>query len=354
VGIIASASRPIVLGGRGAVLSGARDALVRLAERLGAPLATTLMGNGLFQGDPFNLGIFGTLSTPVASEAIASADCVIAFGASLNYMTTYSGSLLEGKRVVHCDIDPARIGLLSPVDAAVVGDAARIADTIVSWLDEAEHKPSGFRSVDLERRLKDYDPVADFVDRSTEETIDPRTFTLRLESILPPERTVVVDGGRYMLNALRVKPAGPMSFVTTTSFGSIGLGLGSALGAATANPDLPTVLLAGDGGFVMGCLVELNTAIQSGLDMIIVIYNDGSYGAEHIQFHNKGMDPGLSIQRWPSFAAVASSMGAIGVTVRNLGDLDAAAAAVRDRKGVVLIDAKLDPQMISEVTVMPH
>jgi len=350
VGIIASATRPIVLAGRGAVISGARESLVRLAARLGAPLATTLMGNGLFRGDPFDLGIFGTLSTSVASEAIASADCVIAFGAGLNYMTTYSDTLLAGKRVVQCDIDPTRIGLLSRVDAGVVGDAGRVADTIVAWLDEAEHKPSGFRSPELEARLRGFDPAAEFVDRSTDSTVDPRTLTLRLQDILPADRTVVVDGGRYMLNALRIRPADPMSFVTTTSFGSIGLGLGNAIGAAMANPSRPTVLLAGDGGFMMGGLVELNTAIQSGLDITIVIYNDGSYGAEHIQFHNKNMDPGLSLHRWPSFAAVAESMGATGVTVRNLGDLDAAAAAIANRKGVVLIDAKLDPQMISETT----
>jgi thiamine pyrophosphate-dependent acetolactate synthase large subunit-like protein len=353
VGIIATATRPVVLAGRGAVLSGARESLLRLAARLGAPVATTLMGNGLFRGDPFDLGIFGTLSTTVASEAIASADCVIAFGAGLNYMTTYSDALLAGKRVVQCDIEPRRIGMLTRVDAGVVGDAGRIADTIVAWLDEAEHKPSGFRSPELEAKLRDYDPAKEFVDRSTDSAVDPRTFTIRLEEMLPADRTVVVDGGRYMLNALRIRPADPMSFVTTTSFGSIGLGLGNAIGAAVANQPRPTVLLAGDGGFMMGGLVELNTAIQSGLDIIIVIYNDGSYGAEHIQFHTKNMDPALSLHRWPSFAAVAESMGATGVTVRNLGDLDAAAEAIRNRKGVVLIDVTLDPQMISE-TAAPH
>lgn len=354
VGIIASATRPLVLAGRGAVLSGARESLVRLAARLGAPVATTLMGRGLFEGDPFDLGIFGTLSTEVASEAIASADCIIAFGAGLNSMTTYDDSLLAGKRVVQCDLDPARLGLLSRVDAGVVGDAGRIADTIVAWLDDAEHKPSGFRSPELEARLRQFDPAAQFVDRSTDSFVDPRTLTLRLDSLLPAGRTVVVDGGRYMLNALRVPARDPMSFVTTTSFGSIGLGLGHAIGAATAKPDQPTVLLCGDGGFMMGCLVELNTAIQLGLDLTIVIYNDGSYGAEHIQFHTKNMDPALSLHRWPSFAAVASSMGATGVTVRNLGELDAAAAAVQARSGVVLIDVKLDPQMISETTPASH
>lgn len=354
VGIIASASRPLVLAGRGAVLSGARDALVRLAARLGAPVATTLMGRGLFAGDPFDLGIFGTLSTEVASEAIASADCIVAFGAGLNSMTTYDDSLLAGKRVVQCDVDPARIGLLSRVDAGVVGDAGRVADTIVAWLDDAEHKPSGFRSPELEARLRDFDPAALFVDRSTATSVDPRTLTLRLDALLPAGRTVVVDGGRYMLNALRVPARDPMSFVTSTSFGSIGLGLGHAIGAATAKPDQPTVLLCGDGGFMMGCLVELNTAIQLGLDLTIVVYNDGSYGAEHIQFHTKNMDPGLSLHRWPSLAAVATSMGATGVTVHNLGELDAAAAAVRERTGVVLIDVTLDPQVISETTPGAH
>jgi acetolactate synthase-1/2/3 large subunit len=348
VGIIASARRPIVLAGRGAVLSGARDELVRLAERLGAPLATTLMGNGLFEGDPFNLGIFGTLSTSVTSDAIASADCVVAFGASLHFLTTYRGSLLAGKAVVHCDIDARRIGLLTPVDAGVVGDAARTAETMVAWLDEAEHKPSGFRSAELERRLREFDPAGEFVDRSTADTIDPRTLTIGLESVLPPNRTVTVDGGRFMRHALKIKPADPMSFVTTASFGSIGLGLGAAIGAATAKPHQPTVLLAGDGGFMMGGLVELNTAVQSGLDIVIVIYNDGSYGAEHVQLFSRGMDPSISQHRWPSFAALAESMGATAVTVRNKDDLSAAATAVRNRKGVVLIDAKMDPQMISQ------
>ncbi|MEA3217011.1 MAG: hypothetical protein QOJ19_3167 [Acidimicrobiia bacterium] len=354
VGIIASSARPIVLAGRGAVVGGARDALLRLAARLGAPVATTLLGNGFFRGEPFNLGIFGTLATPVGADAISRADCVIAFGAGLNYFTTDQGMLLQGKRVVHCDIDPGRIGNLSPVDAGVVGDATCIAETIVKWLDQAEHKPAGFRSPELERQLREYQPDNDFVDRSTETTVDPRTLTLRLEEMLPADRTVVIDAGRYMLNALKISTPEPLALVTTHAFGSIGLGMGAAVGAAVARPDRTTVLLAGDGGFMMGGLAELNTAVQNHLDLIVVVYNDGSYGAEHIQFHNKAMDPALSLQHWPEFAAVAEAMGATGVTVRNLDDLGNAATAIRDRKGPVLVDAKLDPQMISEVTAMVH
>ena len=149
VGILASATRPIVLAGRGAVRSGAHDALLELARALGAPVATSLLGTGYFSDDDCNLGIYGTLSHPVAQEAIAGADCVIAFGASLNYFTTDRGTLLRGKRVIQCDLDPARIGSTVPIDAGVVGDATRIAETITAWLAEADHVPSNFRSPEL-------------------------------------------------------------------------------------------------------------------------------------------------------------------------------------------------------------
>src|SRR5690606_11209308 len=88
VGIIASANRPVVLAGRGAAGPAARSALLRLAERIGAPVATTLRGKDLFRGERFDLGIYGTLSHEVALETLGRSDCLIAFGASLNKWTT--------------------------------------------------------------------------------------------------------------------------------------------------------------------------------------------------------------------------------------------------------------------------
>ena len=355
VGIIAASTRPIVLGGRGAALStGGRDALIRLAERLGAPVATTVLGQGLFKGDPFDIGIYGTLSNSVASEVIDRADCVIAFGAGLNFLTTDTGALLDGKAVVQVDVDPSRLGDLSRIDAGIVGDVATVADTIVEWLDQAEHKPSGFRSAELEAKLRDHDPAREFVDCSTDAHVDPRTLSLRLGELLPTDRTVVLDAGRYMRSGLKLAAADPTALVTTHAFGSIGLGMATAVGAAVAQPDRLTVLLAGDGGFMMGGLADLNTAVQNRLDMIVVIYNDSSYGAEHIQFHNKGMDPGLSLHRWPSFAAVAQAMGATGVTVRNLAELEQLDTVITNRTGVILIDVKMDPAIISEAIGGAH
>ncbi|HSF26173.1 MAG TPA: thiamine pyrophosphate-binding protein, partial [Actinomycetes bacterium] len=99
VGLISAARRPVVIGGRGAADPAAREAVARLAERIGAPVASTLRGKDLFRGDPFNLGICGGLATPLGTEIIANADTLIAFGASLSALTADYGDLIAGKRI---------------------------------------------------------------------------------------------------------------------------------------------------------------------------------------------------------------------------------------------------------------
>ncbi|MGH1493778.1 MAG: thiamine pyrophosphate-binding protein [Acidimicrobiales bacterium] len=351
VGILATANRPLVLAGKGAVAAGAHDALVALAQRLGAPLATTVLGSGYFKDDPYNLGIFGTLTHDGAAEAIASADCVITFGAGLNQHTTDSGRLLQGKRVIQCDIDPARIGSSVPIDAGVCGDAKSTAETIVEWLDAAEHKPSVFRSDDLAKSLAAFDPASAYQDLSRSGAIDPRTFTHQMDRILPDERTVVVDAGRFMLHALTLPVPEPSSLVTSHGFGAIGLGMSNAIGAAVAKPSRPTVLCVGDGGFMMGGLAEFHTAVEHNLDLIVLLYNDGSYGAEHIQLWRKEMDTKASLHHWPDFPSVLTALGGKVVQVSGLSDIEAAAEAINNRTPgqPVVIEATLDPDMVSSI-----
>lgn len=351
LGILASATRPIVLAGRGAVVSGAHDALVRLAERLGAPLATSLLGTGYFADDDCNLGICGTLSHSIAGEAIASADCIITFGASLNRFTTDQGLLFRDKRVIQCDLDPTLIGSTIPIDAGVVGDATKTADTMTAWLEEAGHQPSSFRSAELQEQLAARDPYQSFKDQSADQTVDPRTFTLRLHEILPIDRTVVVDAGRFMIDALTLPVPDPLSLITSHGFGAIGLGMSNAIGASVARPNRPTVFMAGDGGFMMGGLTEFHTAVEHNLDLIVVVYNDGSYGAEHIQLYRKNMDTKASLHHWPDLPEVMTSLGARSVVISNLDDIDAAAKAVEERRPgqPVFIEVKVDPDMISSI-----
>ncbi len=343
VGIIASVRRPIVLAGRGATGPECRTALAGLAARIGAPLATTLNARDLFRGEPFDLGIFGTLSEDAAAEVILESDCIIAFGASLARRTTTDGSFVQGKAVVQIDIDPTRLGRLTNIDAGVVGDTVAVATAIVDLLDAAEIEPTSFRSESMQRRLDE----AAATSSPPGDSLDIATVVAHLERIIPADRTLVSDAGRFCYEPLRrMHVPTPSALVPTFAFGSIGLGMGNAIGAWFGAPHRLCVLVCGDGGFMLGGLTEFNTAVRAGADLVVVVFNDGSYGAEHVQFVNRGLDPSLALLDWPGFADVAIALGGTGVTVQTVDDLALVDAAIADRDRPVLIDVRLDPEHV--------
>ncbi len=346
VGLIAGANRPVVLAGRGAISAQARAAVVRFAERIGAPVATTLKARGLFRGEPHDLGILGTLSHAVASSTISAADCLIVFGAGLNRHTTVDGSLTEKCRVVHVDDDVRSLGRFVAPDAAVLGDAARSAEEFIALLDEAEIPPSRFASpqlaADLARLRAESDQGV-----SADGDVDIHTALRRVEAAVPADRTVVTDSGRFIFSSWpTIGAQDPKHFVHTASFGSIGLGMGTAIGAGVGRPGHPILLITGDGGFMLGGLNEFSTAVRHGLDLIVLILNDGSYGAEHIQFVRRGLDPEMSLFDWPDFGPVADALGGRGFTVRTVAELDAALAHLPHRDRPVLIDVHIDPNKV--------
>ncbi|MGH1565344.1 thiamine pyrophosphate-binding protein [Mumia sp. DW29H23] len=344
LGIVMSARRPIVLAGQGAL--DAREPLVRLARLLGAPLACTAQAKGLFAGEAADLGIFGTLSTVTTQQVIADSDCILAFGASLTPETTDRGGLLDGRAVVQCDVDGSAIGRFVRPDAAIVADAAATATELVRWLEEADAEPSTFAERAAARLAE---PPRRLAGPGRPGTVDLQDVLRHLDTVLPAQRTVVVDVGRFALHTLRVLSAtDARSWLWAgAGFASIGLGAGMAIGAAAARPERPTVLLAGDGGFVLGGLNEFVTAVQHGLDLVCVVANDGSYGAEHIQLTGRGMDPALSLLAWPDLAAVATALGGHGVTVTTPGDLAAVDEAIAGRTGPLLVDVRLDPDRVT-------
>ncbi len=342
IGIIASARKPVILAGRGAIH--ARQALARLAERIGAPLATTLKARELFKGEPFNLGIFGTLSSPVAADEIIAADCIIAFGAGLNRYTTSDGAFLKGKRIIQCDVSPATLGRHQAVDAAVIGDTEAVAEAMCELLDLAEIPPSAMRSEELLVALADHRPVAVDAGVTSAGTIGLRKALARIDAAVPADRVVVTDAGRFMLEAWQlISVPDPQSFHITINFGSIGLGVPWAVGASASAPSRPTVLVSGDGGFMHGGLNEFNTAVRHGADLIVVVCNDGGYGAEEIQFRARQMDASLAFLEWPDLAPLAVALGGEGITVRTEEELEAAALAIANRKRPLLIELKISP-----------
>ncbi|MCO5066833.1 MAG: thiamine pyrophosphate-binding protein [Rhizobiaceae bacterium] len=196
IGMISAAKRPVIVAGRGAASPGAKVALLRLAERIGAPVATTLKGKDLFAGEPFNLGIMGTARLPARVDVILASDCIIAFGASLNDLTISRGTFAKEKRIIQINQDPTAISKNVVANAGLVGDCAEVTDLIVHWLDEAEIPLSEFRSPELAERL-----AAQFATRSPiadngDGTVDFRDALHQLDRILPckpPVRTAATS-----------------------------------------------------------------------------------------------------------------------------------------------------------------
>ena len=121
------------------------------------------------------------------------------------------------------------------------------------------------------------------------------------------------------------------------------MGMGYAIGAAVARPGQKTLFVCGDGGFMMGGLAEFSSVVREELDLVTVICNDSAYGAEYIQFKDRQMDPSLSMFVWPSFAAMAQSMGATGLRVSTMAELDAALEVVTGTQSPVLLELVLNP-----------
>ena len=342
-GVVAGCKRPIVVAGRGCMSSESRQAILAFARRIGAPVMTTLKAKDLFRGEDCNIGVLGTVSSPEAVDAVVASDCIIAFGASLTSNTTSKKTLVQGKRIVLVNEDAADIDNHQLVHAGVVGDSVSVAQRITYWLDQAEVASSKFSEEEVvlsaiaAHRPK---PAKMLPDGEN----DVRLITQRINDLVDPNRLLVTDGGRYLAEAWNnVSVSHPRLFVLGHNSGAIGLGVSHAIGAAKAEPGRTALLMTGDGGFMMGGLNEFNTAVRCKLNLVVVMFNDSSYGSEHVQFRDREMDPSLADFEWPDFAPVADSLGGHGVTVRSLQDIAKVEAALESGKRPLLIDVKMHP-----------
>jgi thiamine pyrophosphate-dependent acetolactate synthase large subunit-like protein len=346
---MADARRPLILAGRGAVLSSAEAALVALAEHTGALLATTVCGHGLFAESPWSLGIAGGFSSPIADELIRESDLIAGFGASFTPWTTKRGKLIApGTVVAQIDIEAAKLGYQMPIRHAVLGDAKATAEALLTALVQGDvSKPRPGRRTEVVRariRCGDNHQSA-HSDESSVRFIDPRTLSKAVDAILPTDRVVASDSGHFCGWVPRLRVQSPRASCLSHSFQAVGLGLASAIGLAVANPGKLAVLGAGDGGFMMS-IADLETALRLKLRICILIYNDSSYAAEVHYFRRQGYE--IDIVRFPDtdFAAIARGYGACAATVRTLSDLDALKAWVSEgAPGVFVIDGKINPDL---------
>ncbi|MEA2155521.1 MAG: hypothetical protein QOE11_1661 [Solirubrobacteraceae bacterium] len=347
--MLAGAERPLIIGGRGAVLADAGSQLEALGARAGALLATSAVANGLFAGLPYALGISGGFASALAAELLVQADVVVAFGATLNHWTTRHGALVGARaRVIQVDLEADAIGAHRPADLGILGDARLTAEALLAELDRAGPGPGAggprWRTPEIAARIaagrwRD-EP---YEDAGTGEYIDPRTFSIALGDLLAQDVCVAVDSGHFLgYPSFFLDVPDARSWLFVNAFQAVGLGLGNAIGAAVATPDRITVAALGDGGAFLA-LQELETAARLGLRLLVVVYDDSAYGAEVHHFRTLGEEVGLAQFPEVDLAAVGRACGTAGVVVRSVDDLAPVADWVRAGSGPLVVDAKVNP-----------
>jgi thiamine pyrophosphate-dependent acetolactate synthase large subunit-like protein len=346
VALLESSSRPLIVAGKGA--RGARDALVRLGDHVGALMATTLPARGLFADLPTDLGVVGSLASNLGASLIGRADLVLAFGASLNDFTTIKRTIFaESATVVRIDLEPTndRPNRL-PADLEVIADSAVAAMALIAAA------PSGlvrFRTEENLKSIGDFSIDEEFADRSDDEGLDPRTLMRALERVLPSSRTIVSDVGHFFGFPVSYMDSEPGDqFIATVDFGAVGTGLGVAIGASIAEPDKLTVAFVGDGGLMMS-LGDLDTAMRESKSMLIVVMNDSSYGSELHMLREWKLDVSTVVFPFVSFQAVAAALGVRSASVVDIADLPAALSTLPDsQSGPLLIDCKITTHVVAD------
>ena len=253
VAMIGAAARPIIICGRGAVRSGAGPAAEALAEYCGALLGTSLLGKGLFDHNPYSLGVAGAFAGDLARELYAESDLVIGVGAGLGHYTTEAGYLYPNARVIHIDLNPRGLWQgLRTADLSIKADAKPALELLLVRLREHQPQRSGMRCPDLPKRLGEEAEHPDLkAFPETPGTVDPREAMLEIDRVVPRDWDVVVGAGHFFsiaLTHMRNRPAERIH--VTAGFGAIGSGLSTALEWQPRN-DGKVLLLEGDGGLMM-------------------------------------------------------------------------------------------------------
>ncbi|MET4058748.1 acetolactate synthase-1/2/3 large subunit [Arthrobacter sp. UYP6] len=315
--LVNRARRPLILAGNGAVISGAEKAIVELGDKIGALFATSVMARNCLE-TPWDLGIAGGFAQDGPLRLMRSADLVVVVGASLNAFQTRYGSLFADDAEV-IQVDEMEAATHEAVTRYVRADARELVSALSAAVAAVD---GGWRTSHPEVVADALMPDQPADELAADGRLNPRVVAQQLDSLLPAERTIVQDGGHFCgwipMYCQAPDPQGLM--MVGTAFQSIGLGIPAAVGAAVARPDRITVLIAGDGGALMA-LADLESAVRAISSGVMVVFNDAAYGAEIHQYAARGLDDTAMQIPEVDFSAIGRAMGAHGVKMRSLADL---------------------------------
>jgi acetolactate synthase I/II/III large subunit len=278
-------------------------------------LATTLLARGMFDHNPFSLGIAGGFARDIAVEVAAQADLVVAVGTSLNYYTVDGGNMFPQAEVVQIDVEP--LGLRNGLKAADLYLRADAKLTIVEALKKWRGNGAArIRSDALARRIR-LEP-ADAAEFAIEPgLLDPRRAIDALDRVLPKDCDSVSGSGHQSYFHSVMRGRRPENYHAIREFGAIGNGISLAIGVAAGKRNGKVVLFDGDGSFLMH-IQELETVKRHGVKLLFCILNDGAYGSEIHKLRADGVDDSGAVFGRTDLAAIARGFGLRGANVTDV------------------------------------
>ncbi|MBF0111447.1 MAG: biosynthetic-type acetolactate synthase large subunit [Desulfamplus sp.] len=349
VELIKEAKRPVIFSGGGVVLSKASCELTKLAKMMNCPVTASLMGLGTFPGsDSLWLGMLGMHGTYRANMSIGHCDLLIAVGVRFDdRVTGRKDKFASNAKIVQIDIDPTSIHKNVEATCPIVGDCKNTLELLTSML-EAEN-PENIKGEQKERQ-EWLDQIAQWRATSpqryeqVDNVIKPQYVIDRLHKLTDSNTIITTEVGQnQMWTAQYYHFERPNQFITSGGLGVMGFGLPAAIGAKAACPDKLVVCVAGDGSIQMNSQ-ELMTAIESNLDVKIVILNNRYLGMVR-QWQELFYDRRYSytnMEQAPDFVKLAEAYGAVGIRTDRFDEVESVLKKGLESKGTVIMDFIVD------------
>jgi acetolactate synthase-1/2/3 large subunit len=354
VELLTNAVRPVIVAGGGVTLANAESLLLKLAERTGAAVVTTLQGKGCFPEDhPLYGWHLGTKGTSVGNALTTTADVILAVGTRFTDQVASSfraGTTFNTKttKIIQIDIDSRELGKNYDVEIEIQGDAANV---IARINDDLASRPSTEadevrRSADDIHQLRQawLDETAELRESEAIPPTVPR-FYKELREVLERDAIVVTSSGHAQACVLEFPFYKPKTNLTSGGFSTMGWAYPAALGAKLAAPDQQVVAVIGDGDFMM-TMQEMATAREYGIDVVVVVLNNyGWYSIRDLQMAEFGEDRAFGIDwdadKSPDFVKIAEGFGLHAESIEQSGDIQAAIGRALAHNGPSLVEVKV-------------
>ena len=355
---IAQSERPVLVAGGGVTASGAQAEVVRLAEKLSVPVATSLNAKGTIpENHPLSAGVVGTYSRKCANEIVSEADLVIFVGSHTGGQVSHFWQIpRQGTPVIQIDVDPAQIGRNYPAEVAIQGDAKATLERLIEDVAPVQDRAAWTNRARtlVERWRAEFDGLL----RSDAVPIRPERLCREITEFLPPDAIFLSDTGHAgMWTGAMIEITKPGQTYLRCA-GSLGWAFPAAMGARCAAPDRPVICFTGDGGFWYH-LGELETAARFGINTVTVINNNRSFNQCRDAFEDAsgGRDQGsddLWVFEDVDFAGVAKSLECKGIRVEDPGRIRPALEEALLADGPVVVDVVTDIDAMAPKAFVPE